>query len=352
VTDLVVYGAYGYTGELVARRALERGLRPILAGRDPRPLARLAGELGLPHRAFGLDDPEAVEGGLAGASLVLHCAGPYVHTYRPVVEACLRAGCHYVDLTGEIPVMQALHALGPAAAERGVMVLPAAGFDVVPTDCLAAHLARRLPGAVRLALAIEGFERISRGTARTILEPRPPRAPRRPGEAASPRRARKAEPVRRIDLGAGPRRALSVPWGDVYTAPISTGIEDVAVYMVAPPALAAASMVALAARPLLRFGPVREGAVRLLTMGARGPSEAMRRRGRVRVWGEALGPAGERAVARLVLPEIYLFTALAAVEIAERVLRGEARAGFQTPSLAFGPDLVLALPGVVREDLS
>jgi short subunit dehydrogenase-like uncharacterized protein len=157
--------------------------------------------------------------------------------------------------------------------------------------------------------------------------------------------------VRTIDLGSGPRRAVSVPWGDVYTAPLSTGIEDVAVYMVVPPVLAAATMVAMAARPLLRFPKLREAAVRLLTLGRRGPSAARRRRSRVLVWGEVVAASGERAAARLVLPETYLFSALAAVEIAERVLRGEARPGFQTPSLAFGPDLVLAVPGVIREDL-
>jgi short subunit dehydrogenase-like uncharacterized protein len=349
VGDLLFYGAYGYTGELVARRAVERGLRPILAGRDPAPLARLARELALPERAFALDDPADVDRGLSGVSLVVHCAGPYVRTYRPMAEACLRARSHYVDLTGEIPVLKALRGMGADAQRAGIMLLPAAGFDVVPTDCLAAHLARRLPGARRLALAIEGFEAISQGTARTMLEPPPPRPAERPSGGA-PRRST-APPVRRIDLGAGARRALSVPWGDVYTAPISTGIEDVAVYMVVPPALAAATTLALAARPLLRFSLLREGAVRLLTFGRRGPTEALRRRNRVRVWGEAVGSGGERVAARLVLPEIYRFTALAAVEIAERVLRGEATPGFQTPSLAFGPDLVLALPGVLREDL-
>lgn len=350
MADVVVYGAYGYTGELVARRAVERGLRPILAGRDPAPLARLARELGLPHRAFSLDDPEVVEGGLAGASLVLHCAGPYVHTYRPMAQACLRARCHYVDLTGELPVLKGLHAMSAEAERAGVMLLPAAGFDVVPTDCLGAHLARRLPSATKLVLAIDGFERISRGTARTILEQRRPRGARPPAESSA--RARTRPPrVRTIDFGGGPRRAMSVPSGDVITAPLSTGIADVAVYLAVPPSLAAARVVALAAGPLLGFGPIREGVVRLLTMGRRGPTEARRRSGRVRVWGEATGAAGERATARLVLPEIYLFTALAAVEVAERVLRGEARPGFQTPSLAFGPELVLALPGVIREDL-
>jgi short subunit dehydrogenase-like uncharacterized protein len=338
---LVVYGAYGYTGELVARRAVERGLRPVLAGRDPERVARLARRLDLPHRAFPLDDPEAVEGGLAGAAAVLHCAGPFVHTFRPMAEACLRAGCHYVDVTGEVAVLEGLFALGPAAERAGVMLLPAAGFDVVPTDCLAAHLARRLPGATRLALAFQALGRMSRGTARTVLEGGASRGGRRTRQPAA----------RTIDLGEGPRRAISVPWGDVFTAPWSTGIEDVAVYAVLPRPMLLAAPLLLAAGPLLRIRAVREAAVSALARGRPGPTAAERARARSLVWGEAAGPDGRVARARIRAPEAYAFTAMAAVEIAARILAGGARPGFQTPSTAFGPDLVLSIPGVGREDL-
>ena len=337
---LVVYGAYGYTGELVARRAVERGLRPVLAGRDPERVTRLARALGLPHRVFSLDDPEAVEGGLAGATAVLHCAGPFVHTFRPMAEACLRARCHYLDITGEISVLEGLFALGPEAERAGVMLLPAVGFDVVPTDCLAAHLARRLPGATRLALAFQALGRMSRGTARTMLE----------GGASRGGRRTRQPLVRTIDLGEGPRRGLSLPWGDVFTAPVSTGIEDVAVYAVLPRSMVFAAPALLAAGPLLRVRAVREAAVSALTRGQPGPTVAERAGGRSLVWGEAADAGGRVVRARIRAPEAYAFTALAAVEIAERVLAGGAGPGFQTPSRAFGPDLVLSVPGVTRED--
>jgi short subunit dehydrogenase-like uncharacterized protein len=338
---LVIYGAYGYTGELVARRAVERGLKPILAGRDEARLARLAGSLGLPHRAFALDDPEAVEGGLSGARAVLHCAGPFFRTALPMARACVRARCHYLDITGEISVFRALHATGPDAERAGVMLLPGVGFDVVPTDCLAAHLARRLPGAARLTLAFQGLGRVSRGTARTMLESSPP---------ALARRGPWRPPVRVMDLGDGPRVAMSIPWGDVFTAPISTGIPDVAVYMAVPLRTAVVAPLLLA-RPLLRVGAVRDLAASLLTGGEAGPSEAERARGRAVVWGEAEDGRGGRARARLRTPDGYAFTALSAVAIAERVLAGEVKPGFRTPSLAFGPDLAIAIPGVVRTDL-
>ena len=145
--SLLVYGAYGYTGELVARRAVERGLSPILAGRDSERVVRVARELGCEWRAFPLSDPDALRKGIRGAAVVVHCAGPFSRTAAPMAEACVDERAHYLDVTGEIPVFEALVALGPAARNVGVMLLPGAGFDVVPTDCLAVHLVRRRGGA-------------------------------------------------------------------------------------------------------------------------------------------------------------------------------------------------------------
>src|SRR5512133_243354 len=112
---LVVYGAYGYTGELVARRAAERGLAPVLAGRDSEALVKLARELGCTWRAFPLSDPEALRRGISGAGAVIHCAGPFVSTARPMAEACIDERVQYLDLTGESPVFAALLEMGPAA---------------------------------------------------------------------------------------------------------------------------------------------------------------------------------------------------------------------------------------------
>src|SRR5437762_9987666 len=148
----LLYGANGYAGELAARRAVEGGERPVLAGRRAEEVGRLAGALGLEHRVFGLDDGAAVEKGLSGMAAVLHCAGPFSRTAMPMAEGCLRARAHYLDITGEIEVFEALAARGEEARQTGVSLLPGVGFDVVPSDCLAAHLHRRLPTATHLAL--------------------------------------------------------------------------------------------------------------------------------------------------------------------------------------------------------
>ena len=131
MSDWLIYGANGYTGTLIAQEAVSRGLRPVLAGRS-QAVAEMATRLGLPHRVLGLDDAAAVREGLAGMTAVLHCAGPFAHTYRAVADACLAGHVHYLDVTGETGVFEGLAALDAAARAATVMLLPGVGFDVVP----------------------------------------------------------------------------------------------------------------------------------------------------------------------------------------------------------------------------
>lgn len=340
-TPLIVYGAYGYTGELVARRAAERGLSPVLAGRDSERLVRLARELGCEWRAFPLTDADAARRGIRGAAAVIHCAGPFVRTFRPMAEACVEEKVHYLDITGEVPVFEALLGMDAPARAAGITLLPGAGFDVVPSDCLAAHLAARLPGARSLVLALGGLDRPSRGTARTMLE--------HAGAARS--RAGVAPAQRTFDLGGGPVTCVAVPWADGFTAPRSTGIPEVTVYLAASLPARAILKVAPHLAPLLSSRAVREVLASLVTSGEAGPGPEDRSLRRSAVLGEVADASGRRAAALLRMPHPYVLTAHAAVEIAERVLKGDLKPGWQTPSTAYGPDLVLALPGVVREDL-
>lgn len=338
---LIVYGAYGYTGELVARRAAERGLSPVLAGRDSERLVRLARELGCEWRAFPLTDADAARRGIRGAAAVIHCAGPFVRTFRPMAEACVEEKVHYLDITGEVPVFEALVAMDAPARAAGITLLPGAGFDIVPSDCLAAHLAAKLPGARSLVLALGGLDRPSRGTARTMLE-HAGAARSRPGGGPA---------QRTFDLGRGPVTCVAVPWADGFTAPRSTGIPEVTVYLAAGLPTRAILKVAPHLSALLSSRTVREILASFLTSGEAGPGPEDRSLRRSAVLGEVTDAAGKRAAALLRLPHPYVLTALAAVEIAERVLKGDAKPGWQTPSTAYGPGLVLALPGVVREEL-
>jgi short subunit dehydrogenase-like uncharacterized protein len=284
----LLYGANGYTGELIARRALAAGERPVLAGRSADSVGRLAAELGLEQRVFALDDPAAVDRGLAGVRAVLHCAGPFSHTAAPMADGCLRARVHYLDITGEIDVFEGMAARNPAALRAGITLLPGVGFDVVPSDCLAAHLHRRLPSATHLALGFQGSALLSRGTATTMAQNlHRGGAVRREGRIVPVPTAWK---TRVIDFGAGPVSAITIPWGDVATAYHTTGIPNIEVYMAAPRSMRAILKMARPLAPLLGTRSVQSILKRWIQSRPPGPGAAHRARARSRLWGEARDP--------------------------------------------------------------
>ena len=347
---LLIYGSYGYTGALVVAEALARGLRPVLAGRDAAQVRAQAEAHGLEARPFALDDAAAVDAALQGVRVVLHCAGPFSRTWRPMVDGCLRARAHYLDVTGELLVFESVAAQDAAARRAGVMLLPGVGFDVVPSDCLAAHLKRRLPEATHLALAFRALGGLSRGTATTMIENLgKPGAVRRDGRIVPVPGAWRTRP---IDFGDGrPRAATTIPWGDVSTAYHSTGIPNVEVYMTMSPNARRAAVASRHLGWLVGAAPVRRWLLGRVRAGAPGPDAAARARGRSLLWGEATAPDGRRAVSRLSGPEGYTLTALTAVLLARRALGGDAPVGFQTPSRAYGPDVILEVAGVERVDV-
>jgi len=347
--SFLLYGANGYVGEAAARLAVAQGLRPVLAGRDAAKIAPLAAELGLEARPFDLSDAAAADRALHGLPLVLHLAGPYKYTAKAMVDACLRNGAHYLDITGEIPVFEELAARDGEAKARRVMLLPAVGFDVVPTDCLALHLKQRLPSATRLTLAFQSVGRsgLPPGTQRTMIEliPFGDRV-RRDGRLVVPERG---EARRSVDFGHGPVQAVRLTWGDVFTAYYSTGIPNIEVYVVLPEAARKQRALLHKLRPLLGLAPLR----RLLQRGVRpGPSAEARARTVTHVWGEVEDAAGRRAAARLHGPEAGLvWTTPAALAVVRKVLGGTFSPGFQTPAKVYGADLVLECEGVTREDV-
>lgn len=349
-SNFLLYGATGYTGDLIARFASDRGLRPILAARNTDKLEQTATELGLDYRAFSLDDPDAIETALAEVQVVLNCAGPFFRTYQPIVEACLRTQTHYLDITGEIPVFEALADRDAEAKEAGIMLLPGVGFDVVPSDCLAAHLKTRLPSATHLAL---GFQmrggRMSRGTATTMVESS--------GSGGMVRQDGNLTPVsagwktREIDFGQGPVSAMTIPWGDVSTAFYSTGIPNIEVYAAFPDSIRTAIALSRYFGWFLNLPPIKHLQKRWIKAQPPGPTDAERAAGQSLLWGTVEDNTGDRVVSRLQCPEGYTLTALAALKIVEKVLGGQVSVGFQTPSLAYGADLILDIADVRREDL-
>jgi short subunit dehydrogenase-like uncharacterized protein len=344
----MIYGATGYTGALISHAASRRGMRPILAGRNAEKLTLLAGELGLEHRAFALDSAANVADGIRGIHTLLNCAGPFSHTAQPIVDACLKAGTNYLDITGEAGVFEAIAMRAAEARRAGVVLLPGVGFDVVPSDCLAMHLKQRLPTATRLALGFRSSGRLSRGTALTALERIDSGGLIRADGVLKP--VRTAWKTRVIDCGDGPTKAITIPWGDVATAFHSTGIPNIEVYLAAPWGLRVGARLSRWLGWLLRSRLVQGPLKRRILAGPPGPTEAERRQNRCLFWGEATDDVGGKVVVRQQTPDGYDLTVETALAAAARVLSGAVAPGFYTPAMAFGPDFILEIAGVTRTD--
>lgn len=341
----MIYGAYGYTGELIAREAARRGLKPVLAGRNPARIESLAAELGLPARVVDLDDAAQLEAALANIHTVIHCAGPFVHTSPPMVRACLNTGTNYLDITGEIPVFEAIMAQTETAKAAGVSLIPGVGFDVVPTDCLAAQLAAALPDATHLELAFytQGGS-LSGGTVKSSIE-----------HAGGGNKIRQGneivvEPVgkvsREIPFSIGVREAMSIPWGDVSTAWHTTNIPNIRVYMGGALGSAKTQRYVRRLMGLLSWSPIKRLAQWIAGQAMSGPTANQRETARVHLWGEVRNAAGEIVTATFQTGEGYQLTMLAGLAAAERVLSGEIPPGSWTPARAFGIDFVQQLPDV------
>jgi short subunit dehydrogenase-like uncharacterized protein len=346
--NFLIYGANGYTGELITRYAVERGMKPILAGRSEEKVAELAAKHGLEYRAFALEDRTRLDAALGEVEMVLHCAGPFSLTSRPMVEACLRNKKHYTDITGEIAVFEACAALDKKAQDAGVMLMPGVGFDVVPSDCLARHLADRLPTATHLSLAFYGMGRLSHGTQATMtMNVGKGGAIRKDGKITSVPAAWK---TREIDFGGGVvKTGVTIPWGDCATAYYSTGIPNVEVFTVVPPSNLKMMKMSRYLGWLLASGPFQNYLQSKIPAG--GPSDVERTKGKTLMWGEARDADGNRVESRQQGPEGYTLTALAALNITEKILTGNFTPGYQTPAKAYGADLVREIEGVTRQEL-
>jgi short subunit dehydrogenase-like uncharacterized protein len=349
-SDLLIYGATGYSGRLIAAAARRRGRRPILAARNAGLLHQVGQTLGLETRPFALDEPRRIDRALDGVAAVLHTAGPFASTAAPMVEACLRNGVHYLDLTAEIDVFEALRRHGEEARACGVVLLPGVGHAVVASDCLAVHTAARVPNASVLRLAIGGLAQLSRGSTRALVshagEPVRVREHGRLRALDGPSRER------RFDFGNGPRPALSVGWADLATAYHSTRIPNIETYFEAIPMLRAMLVANRVFASLLRSPFARAAMLAQCELLPEGPDADERAARRSVIVAEVEDPDGHRAESRLFTPEVYASTAEAAVAVADRVLAGAVASGFQTPGGALGGDFVLSLPGVIRQDLA
>jgi len=338
----MVYGANGYTGELIAEEAVHRGMTPILAGRREAAVRPIADRLGCPCRVFPLDSAEQIAEHLTGVDALLLAAGPFSATSAPVVAACIARGTTYLDITGEIAVFEACQRRGEAARAAGIALIPGVGFDVVPTDCLAASLRNALPTATHLELAIAGATSWSRGTAKTMLEGMSEGGAVRIDGAIT--KVPPAYKTRDVPFRDHARACVSIPWGDVSTAYYSTEIPNIIVYMHLPPRMQSAVRTMRPLLPVLAWKPlqslIKAGIERTVT----GPDEMTRERTQTQLWGRVSDDDGNVIEGTLITPEGYKLTAEVAVESTRRAL-SHRQHGALTPAMAFGADYITTFKG-------
>lgn len=348
--SILLYGATGYTGQLIAEYAGQYNLKPILAGRSEAKVKDLAAQHNLPWRTADLEDAASLDSLLEGVKVVIHAAGPFQFTARPMMEACLRNHVHYLDITGEISVFEMAARLDEKAKAAGIMLMPGTGFDVVPTDCLALYLKKQLPDATHLQLAFAALGGgLSHGTANTMAE--------NLGEGGAVRQNGK---IVRVPLGHKAMKVpfpgktllvMTIPWGDIATAYRSTGIPNIETYMSVSPASYKWVKWQHYFSWLLRTSLVRNYVKSRIQKGPAGPSPEKRKRSVSVVWGKVRNEKGETFEANMRTPEGYTLTALTSLLITQKVLAGQAPIGFQTPAMAYDEGLILEIEGVERKDI-
>ncbi len=344
MSEWMIYGANGYTGRLILNEAVKRGLKPIVAGRNSEAVHSLANQHHLPGRAFDLRNDKTIASALNGVKMVLHCAGPFSQTSDPMLEACLKVGAHYLDITGEVDVFAHAHAQDARAKEAGIVVMPGCGFDVVPTDCLAALLKREMPDASELVLAFEAGGGPSMGTALSGVE-----------GLGKGGRIRRNGVLTRVPLAyksrdffrdGQARSAMTIPWGDVFTSFISTGIPDVEVYMTLSPASIKRAEKMRKFQFAFGWSMVQKFLKSKIEKSLKAPSDETRQQSQSFIWGEVRNPSGKLMQRQLQTPNGYDLTVTASLSIVEHLLKNQVAGGYYTPSLLMGADHALKLPGV------
>lgn len=339
--SVMIYGANGFSGRAIARRLAAAGHELVLAGRNAGVLRALAAELGASCRVFGLDEPALLASSVRGMKVVLHAAGPFIETAAPMIQACLDAGAHYLDLSGEWPAFALAQTRGPQAVEAGIMLMPGVGFTIVASDCLLARAAKAQPDATLLRVAGVYPPVMSRGTLRTALGLVSSRViVRRDGEA---RTVPAGSLQRTFNFGEGERRAVAVSWPDVITGQQTTGVPNVEAYLEAPLALRLAGLAGAHAAEIYGEPAVRAALAPLGALWPESPAPLSQGAASLAVVVEAVDPWRRTTRFGMKTLDGYSVTTLTATAAVERVLAGEHPPGFQTPAGVFGADFIAGL---------
>jgi short subunit dehydrogenase-like uncharacterized protein len=311
MTKLMIYGATGYTGRMAAKHANTAGTPLVLAGRSEATVAKLASELGVEFRVFGLDDNSVIDCGLADISVLLNCAGPFMRTADALLKASIRNGVHYLDTAAELDSYRLAEAIDDEAKAAGVMLMPGGGGSVAMLGSLAGHAVGKVHDARRIRIALHVAGGLSRGSAISATENLTVETLERIDGGLTAATA----DIQTFDFGKGAVDCFPVTLPDLITIWRATGVPNIQTFV------------------HVTGDGFPQGDLSLLPDG---PSEEERLANRYQAVVEVTDAEGQVAHSLLDTVNGYAFTAMAAADAGRRILAGEARPGFQTPAGLFG----------------
>ncbi|KAI0413973.1 hypothetical protein F5X98DRAFT_390341 [Xylaria grammica] len=330
--ELMIYGATGYTGRLACQHANSLGLRFVLSGRSQGKLAELSRQLAAPYLVFGTDNAHAIVSALEDVKVLLNCAGPFGQTAEPLMAACIEKGVHYLDISAELSSYQLVERLDEKARGRGVMLLPGCGGSVAMLGCLAHHVLQSVTSveqavSIDVALCVAGP--MSRGSAISARDGLSPECLRRREGTMVPHDINNTQQFD-FDDGHGQVDCFPVTLPDLITIWKSTGVSNIGTFV-----------------------RVSGGSFPTTDLSALPDGPTAEQRSASPYHAAVIVTTQDKTTRRAVLHTVngYTFTGIASVEAAKRVLKGEVKAGFQTPVVMFGKEFVESVTGSRIADL-
>ena len=350
MSKILIYGAYGFVGKEISRLAKEKGLNPVLAGRNKKKIQDLASALKLDYLVFSLSEVDKVEKHISDFDIIMNCAGPYIETFKPIVKVCIKNNTHYLDLSGEIPVYEAIYNMArDSSMQSRAMLISGIGFDVAPTDCLALHLKENFESGSKLTIAFksDGPAGLPPGTIKTMVSLIPyGNWIRKEGSMIRPN---KGIETKLIQFTSEPVKSLRITWGDLFTAYHSTGIPNIEVYASFPKMTIMQLKFIDAFRSILSRPRILNFLSRTLKGGS---TEEQRKKTKMYIYAELSNAQGERVICRMNGPEGgFVWTSRLAVEALLLINSGVYKSGYQTPASAFGSDFGVKIEGVSRGEI-
>lgn len=326
---MLLYGATGYTGKIIAERAKELNLDFDIAGRDQDKLLSVANKLNVGYHVFGVDDQDAWQEALKDKHVLINAAGPFALTARQAMEACLKAGVHYLDISAELDTYQLAESLDQEAKAAGIQIISGAGL-FVSYDALVVHLSKLIAEPEYLSVGFRHYGGFSKGSVLSskniadlgILI-------RKNGDIIhNPHPESKT-----FSFGEQQVECIPTPLGGIILSYKSTGIPNIEEYF--------SLKLPVNELPDLTAGNLHGG-----------PTKEERAAGRNGISAEITGRDGKVVKAYVDAPSGYDLTPLSVVAIAHRILKEDFKTGYQSPGSAYGEEILNDIPDIFLTDIN